>query len=150
MPTVQSQTRIDTNIEKVYAIARDVEKFPQFMPDVESVRILEDDGSGRVVSEWIGKIRQFNRTLKWIEEDVWDDKTKTCTFRQLKGDFTEYGGEWTFSPSEDGKGTESVLRVHYTFDVPLIGGIIKGVLQKLVQQNGDNMLQSLKQYAEDK
>lgn len=150
MPTVQVQTTIHADIEKVYAIARDVEKFSQFMPDIESVRILEDDGSGRVVSEWAGKIRQFNRTLRWIEEDVWDDNSKTCTFRQLQGDFSEYGGEWTFSPSEDGKSTDSVLRVCYTFDVPLIGGIIKGVLQKLVHQNCDNMLQSLKQYAEKK
>lgn len=148
MPTVNSGITIRADIDRVYSLARDVERFPEFMPDVESVKIVEDDGAGHTVSEWVGKIKQFNRTLKWTEEDYWNDSEKLCTFTQLKGDFTEYGGVWKFESTNDGQETQALLTIDYSFDVPLIGSLIKGVLQKLVQQNCDNMLQSLKQHAE--
>ncbi|NCO32599.1 MAG: hypothetical protein AUJ92_06115 [Armatimonadetes bacterium CG2_30_59_28] len=148
MPTVLSEITIDSPPDAVYALAKDVEKFPDFMPDIESVKIVKDDGRGRTVSEWVGKIRQFNRTLKWTEEDFWNDTERVCEFKQTKGDFTEYGGVWRFSPSKEPNATEIELQVDYVFDIPLIGNLIKAVLQKLVQQNADSILQALKKHAE--
>ncbi len=148
MPTVTSEITVDTNVDQVYALAKNVEKFPEFMPDVESVKITADDGMGRTTSEWVGKIKQFNRTLKWTEEDVWNDAERACSFRQLKGDFTEYSGVWKFEPEGGNEKTKIVLAIDYAFEVPLIGSIIKGVLQKLVQQNCDQMLEALKKHAE--
>ena len=148
MPTVVSEITINAPPDKVYALARDVESFPDFMPDVESVKILEQDSSGRTVSEWVGKIRQFNRIIRWTEEDIWNDAERLCQFKQIKGDFTSYGGVWRFVPAMEGAATKVELQIDYTFEVPLIGSLIKAVLQKLVQQNADNMLQALKKHAE--
>ena len=41
MARVELEVVIHAPLETVYAVARDVEAFPQFMPDVKSVRILE-------------------------------------------------------------------------------------------------------------
>ena len=41
MPEITNRIEIGAPPERVYAVARDVERFPDFMPDVESVRVVE-------------------------------------------------------------------------------------------------------------
>ncbi len=51
MPYVESRIAIDAPARYVYELAKDQEQFPQFMPDVETVTILERNPYG-VVSRW--------------------------------------------------------------------------------------------------
>ncbi|MGI5818998.1 MAG: type II toxin-antitoxin system RatA family toxin [Armatimonadota bacterium] len=145
MATVESMIVVAAPVERVYAIARDVEQFPEFMSDVQSVEILEEDG-GRRVSRWVGLIEEFNRTLEWTEEDHWNDEEYSCRFEMIEGDFTEYSGTWTFE--EDEAGTLAKLIVDYEYAVPLIGPLIKKLLHRKVQGNCDNMLAAIKEQAE--
>lgn len=146
MPTVKSEIVIAAPVEKVYALAKDIERFPEFMEDVQSVEILEDNPPRRV-SRWVGIVKEFNRTVTWTEEDFWDDQQRRCTFRQTEGDYTQYEGEWEFR--EDPQGTRVHLRIDFEYDVPLIGALIKGLLQRKMQQNCQAMLAALKQQAEN-
>jgi len=130
---------------EVYALAQNVERFPEFMADVESVEILEDDPPRRV-SRWTSVIKEFNRTIEWTEEDYWDDGAHLCTFSQLEGDFSEYSGRWEFV--EVPEGTDVQLQVQYDYAIPLIGALIKNLLRKKMQQNTDAMLSALKEEAE--
>ncbi len=145
MPTVESEIVIERPVAEVYALAQDIERFPEFMADVQSVEILEDDPPRRV-SRWTGVIKEFNRTVEWTEEDYWDDAAHLCTFTQLEGDFSEYSGRWEFV--EVPAGTRVQLEVNYEYDVPLIGALIKNLLRKKMQQNTDDMLTALKEEAE--
>ena len=145
MPTVESQIVIERPVAEVYALAQDIERFPEFMADVESVEILEDDPPRRV-SRWTGAVKEFNRTIEWTEEDYWDDAAHVCTFSQLEGDFSEYSGRWEFG--EVPEGTDVRLQVQYDYAIPLIGALIKNLLRKKMQQNTDAMLSALKDEAE--
>ena len=145
MPTVESEIVIAKPVAEVYALAKDVERFPKFMADVEAVEILEDDPPHRV-SHWLSVVKEFNRTIEWTEEDYWDDEAYVCTFVQLEGDFSEYRGRWEFI--EVPEGTKMYLEVEYAYDIPLIGALIKSLLRKKMQQNIDAMLAALKQKAE--
>ncbi len=145
MPTVESEIIIERPVAEVYALAQDIERFPEFMADVQSVEILEDDLPRRV-SRWTGVIKEFNRTVEWTEEDYWDDGAYLCTFSQLEGDFSEYSGRWAFM--EVPAGTQVQLEVTYDYNVPLIGALIKNLLRKKMQQNTDAMLAALKEEAE--
>ena len=98
------------------------------------------------VTDWVGRIRQFNRKVAWTEEDIWNYETHTCHFWQLKGDFDEYKGEWKFE--RDGTGTRATLEVEYLFNVPLLGALMGKVVQRLMQDNSDTMLASLRDEAE--
>lgn len=143
MPTVESSIIINGSIEDVYSLARNVESFPEFMPDLKSVRIVEqnEDGS-RVVSEWVGLVKEFKTTLKWIEEDLWDHEARTCDFKLVKGDYKSYSGRWTFTQTEGGVKFDSV--VEFEYDVPLIGPLIRNLITKKMKENLDNMLSALK------
>src|SRR5579884_4399736 len=111
MPIIDGQVHVEAPVAKVYAVARDVESFPTYMPDVESVKIVDGAPTdARVVTEWVGLVPEFKQKIRWTEEDLWNDTARTCRFRQVKGDYKEYEGEWTFTP--EGNGT--VFRSTFT------------------------------------
>ena len=145
MPTVTSETIINAPVERVYEIARDIERFPEFMDDVDEVEILEQTDE-RQVSRWAAAVKEFNRQIKWTEEDFWSAEDRTCEFAMLEGDFSEYSGTWRFEP--EGEGTRATLVVNYAYNVPLIGALIQKVLQKKMQENCDSMLAAIKAEAE--
>lgn len=146
MPTVNAEIAVAAPVDRVYQIARDIEKFPEFMDDVESVEILEQTPE-KQVSKWGSIIKEFNRTITWTEADYWDDAARTCRWEQLEGDFTRYEGEWQFV--SDGEGTIARLTIDYEYTVPLIGALIQGLLLKKMQANVKSMLEAIKARAEE-
>ena len=148
MPKVQGSIKVAKPADYVFEIARDIERFPEFMADVESVKILEQTANGRQISHWVGVVKEFHRTIQWTEEDYWDTENRVVTFRQTEGDYTEYRGLWEIKETGE-KETVSRIEVQYEYDVPLIGNLIKGLLQRKMQDNIDNMLQALKTRCEE-
>jgi ribosome-associated toxin RatA of RatAB toxin-antitoxin module len=138
---------IQGNIEDVFRLARNVESFPEFMPDVKSVTVLErsEDGT-RTVTEFVGIIKEFKTTMKWTEEDFWDEEARTCRFNLVKGDFKTYSGLWTFEEVDGGTKYTSVIE--YEYDIPMIGPLIKALIMKKMKQNVDNMLAAIKEKVE--
>ena len=145
MPTIVSEVVVEAPLEEVYALARDIERFPQFMEDVAEVTILEQTPE-RQVSRWVGLIKELRRKIIWTEEDFWNDREHTCAFRQTEGDFTEYGGRWEFAA--EGEWTRVRLQVDYEYNVPLVGALIQNLLKKKMQANTDAMLAAIKGEAE--
>jgi uncharacterized membrane protein len=146
MPTVESTVLVEAPLEKVYALSRDIEHFPEFMEDVEEVTILEQSRE-RQVSRWVGNVKELRRVIRWTEEDFWNDEEHTCVFKQTEGDFTAYGGSWKFVP--EGTGTRVTMTLEYEYVVPLIGALIQSVLKKKMQSNIDAMLGAIKKKAEE-
>jgi len=126
-------------MEKVYALAKDVERFPQFMPDLESVAVLERLPTG-TVTEWVARVQ--GRKIRWIEEDEWDDVRRVCTFRQRSGDFNKYAGVWRFEATPEGIRTS--LEVEFELDIPLAGALLSSLLKVLMRKNCESMLAALK------
>jgi ribosome-associated toxin RatA of RatAB toxin-antitoxin module len=143
MSRVESSITIKGDLEKVYALSKDVEAFPQFMPDLKSVKVVDksDDGN-RTVTEWVGIVKEFKTTIKWVEEDVWDDQARTCDFKLIRGDYKSYSGHWQFTQEDGVTRFDSVLDFEY--DVPLIGPLIKNLIAKKMKENLDNMLAAIK------
>ncbi|MDR7544970.1 MAG: SRPBCC family protein [Armatimonadota bacterium] len=139
MATVQASTVIRSPLDRVYALAKDVERFPQFMPDLESVTVLERTPAG-TVTEWVGVVQ--GRRIRWIEEDVWDDDRHVCVFRQRSGDFDRYQGEWRFEAALEG--TRTSLVVEFELDIPLAGALLGNLLKILMRKNCESMLGALK------
>ena len=149
MPRIEETVEISAPLETVWAVAQDVESFPEFMPDVRSLKVVERSPDGlRTVTEWEGVIKEFKRTVRWTEEDVWDPQARTCSFRMLEGDFDSYEGLWTFS-EQDGK-VRFRCTVDYEYDVPLIGPLIKNIVALKMKQNAANILQAIKERAESR
>lgn len=147
MAIVQSSIEINGPLDRVYALAKNVEAFPEFMPDVKSIKVLERSEDGRrTVCEWAGIVKEFKTTIKWTEEDIWDDDAHTCTFSLVKGDYSKYSGKWTFT--DLGGRTRFDSEIEFEYDVPLIGALIKGLIARKMKENVDNMLAAVKKEVE--
>ncbi len=144
MAQVAATAFIRAALDDVYALAKDVEAFPSFMPDMESITVLQREGT-RTVTEWVGVVQ--GRKVRWVEDDEWDDTRHACTFRQREGDFTKYEGTWTFAAS--GGGTETTLAVDFELELPLAGALLSNLLKVLVRKNLESMLMAMKARLEE-
>jgi ribosome-associated toxin RatA of RatAB toxin-antitoxin module len=145
MPTLDFTTFIDAPIKKVLDIVKNTEAYPEFTPDVKSVKILErsEDGNRQVV-EWVGTVKQFGLTVKWIQEDIWEGNR--VTFKQISGDYDSMSGWWEFK--EEPNGTEFASHMEYEYNVPLVGPLVKKVVSYIVKQNVESMIDAIRRRAE--
>ena len=93
MPYVESRIVIDAPARVVYELAKDQERFPQFMPDVETVTILERRPDG-VISRWKTLVEEA--PIEWTEEDRFDDAALRIDYKLIEGDLDKFEGAWTF------------------------------------------------------
>ena len=145
MPYVETKVTIDAPARTVYELAKDQERFPQFMPDVDSVTILRRDSAG-VVSRWKTLVEEA--PIEWTEEDRFDDAALRIDYKLIEGDLDKFEGAWTFE-HRDGV-THVVLGVDYDFGVPTLAELIGPTLEKKVRENSEMMLAALKREAEQR
>ncbi len=143
MPYVESRIAVAAPARVVYELAKDQERFPEFMPDVETVRVLERHPD-RVISRWKTLVEEA--PIEWTEEDRFDDAALRIDYALLEGDLDTFEGAWTFE-ERDGL-THVLLTVEYDFGVPTLAELIGPTLQKKVLENSEMMLRALKVQAE--
>jgi len=143
LPFVESTIVVHAPAGIVYELAKDQERFPEFMPDVELVTVLERAGQ-RIVSRWKTLVEEA--PIEWIEEDFFDDAALRVDYKLLEGDLERFEGAWTFV-ERDGT-TLVTLGVDYDFGVPTLAELIGPTLHRKVEENSAMMLAALKREAE--
>jgi ribosome-associated toxin RatA of RatAB toxin-antitoxin module len=148
MGVVTSEIEIAAEPLKVFRLAREVERYPAYMPNIKTVKVLErrDDGYSRVA--WIAGIQvaSIKRDVKWTEEEWWDEKSLTSRYQLVEGDYTHYGGDWSFTPA--GNRTRVRLTADYDLGLPLVGALISKLLDNIMRDNLNGMLKAIKDRAE--
>ncbi len=148
MGVVTSEIIVSRDPVIVFKIASEVEKYPDFMPDVESADVIErrDDGYARVA--WVGHARvgSIDKIVKWTEDAWWNLDSLTSTFELVEGDYKHYKGDWTFTPSDSD--TKIRLTIDFDLGLPLVGPLIVKLLDNIMQNNIDGMLKAIKERAE--
>jgi coenzyme Q-binding protein COQ10 len=144
MPYVETTIAIAAPARVVYELAKDQERFPQFMPDVETVVVLERHAE-YTITRWKTLVEEA--PIEWTEEDRFDDERRRIDYKLIEGDLDKFEGAWTFE-ERDGV-THVVLGVDYDFGVPTLAELIGPTLQKKVQENSEMMLAALKRQAEE-
>ena len=143
MPYVESAIVVDAPARAVYELAKEQERFPQFMPDVETVTVLERHAD-YIVTRW--KTLVEDAPIEWTEEDRFDDAAIRIDYKLIEGDLDTFEGAWTFVES-NGQ-TLVTLGVEYDFGVPTLAELIGPTLAKKVKENSEMMLAALKSEVE--
>ena len=143
MPYVETRIAVNAPARVVYELAKEQERFPEFMPDVESVTVVERH-SDRILTRWKTLVEEA--PIEWIEEDRFDDTALRIDYALTEGDLDTFEGAWTFE-ERDGV-TQVTLTVDYDFGVPTLAELIGPTLQKKVRENSEMMLAALKREAE--
>ncbi|MEW6281395.1 MAG: aromatase/cyclase [Candidatus Eremiobacterota bacterium] len=139
MPYVERSIVIRGAIEQVYALAKDMESYPQFMPDVESVKVVRREGNS-TVTEWVTNVD--GTPILWTEQDDFDDQNHRIVYRLIEGDLDKFEGEWRFVATPTG--VQVTLGVDYDFGIPELTALIGPTLHEKVAENSDMMLQGMK------
>ncbi len=143
MPYVETSIAIAAPPRAVYELAKQQDRFPEFMPDVESVTILERHAD-HMLTRWKTLVEEA--PIEWTEEDRFDDANLRIDYKLLEGDLDKFEGSWTFA-EQAGK-THVVLSVDYDFGVPTLAELIGPTLERKVRENSEMMLAALKREAE--
>ena len=145
MPQVERKIVIDSDPKRVYELAKDMESYPKFMPDVESVKVVERN-SHSTVTEWVTNVD--GTPFLWTERDNFDDQNLRIDYALIEGDLEKFEGSWHFRPVE-GK-TEVSLVVDYDFGLPELTELIGPTLHEKVGENSEMMLSGMKKLVEEK
>lgn len=139
MPYVETKTLIKGQIDDIYKIVKNMEAYPGFMHDLESVEIIER-GSDYTISHWVSNVD--GRRIVWTELDTFFDDENRIVYKQTEGDLKKMEGEWRLQNYDDG--VEVVLAVDFEFGIPMIAGLLNPILKKKVRDNSENMLAAVK------
>ena len=139
MPYVETKTLIKGQIDDIYNIVKNMEAYPGFMHDLESVEIIER-GNDYTISHWVSNVD--GRRIVWTERDTFFDDENRIVYKQTEGDLKKMEGEWRLKNSDDG--VEVVLAVDFEFGIPMIAGLLNPILKKKVRDNSENMLAAVK------
>ena len=145
MPEVVRTIVIEGEPRAVYELAKDMEAYPGYMPDVESVKVVSRT-PGTTVTEWVTDID--GTPFLWTEEDRFDDQGLRIDYSLIEGDLDKFEGAWTFQELE-GK-TEVRLAVNYDFGLPELTELIGPTLHEKVGENCEMMLAGMKRLVEAK
>jgi ribosome-associated toxin RatA of RatAB toxin-antitoxin module len=143
MPYVESSIEIKGDIEEVYKIASDMESYPQFMENVNSVEVLKRE-EDKTITAWVTEVD--GRKLTWRERDIFDFQKNRIYYEQIEGDLKKFSGEWRFAEKDEI--TEVMLTVDFDFGIPMLAPLLNPILKKKVISNSESMLSAIKQKAE--
>lgn len=143
MPVVERTITINAPAEAIYRLIKDVERYPQFIPDVKDVKVVSGDPQDRI-ARWYAIIDGVE--FRWTERAMYDDAHLLVRYRLVKGDLDKFQGEWIVRSA--GGRTEVTLTVDYDLGIPSLEDVMAMVLYDKVTMNAQHLLEGIKEEAE--
>lgn len=127
---------VDAPVEEVYAVVADVEAYPEFIEDFESVRVNGDLIEMSVRAGPIG--------LSWTQR-VRHEPNRSIRFVLVSGPFRSFRGAWEFTPV-DGK---TKARYWTEFELMLRVPGVSAIVERQVERNAERTLHAFQQRIRD-
>jgi ribosome-associated toxin RatA of RatAB toxin-antitoxin module len=109
-----AETVMRSSPDHCFAVASDVEHYPEWLPDVQQVVVLERDDEGRPRSVAF-QVGAFGRSSSYILVYDYTEAPAAFSWSQREGDIT-YSLEGSYRFADNGDGTSTV---HYELSVGL-------------------------------
>lgn len=120
---IEESVTVKQTPESLYAVWRDVERLPEFMRHLVSVRHLTETRS-----HWIMQLPEEYGRIDWEAEVIADHPGERIIWRSLPGSDVQNAGVVSFHRLGEEEGTE--LRVSFTYQLP--GAAIGRAAAKLI------------------
>ncbi|AZZ36721.1 polyketide cyclase [Bdellovibrio sp. qaytius] len=135
MATAQTSEVFNCTPEEFFKVVADFEKYPEFLPEVKSVKILKNEGHTKEMEYSVSLVKTFKYKLKSTEK-----APTNVDFVFVEGDvFKSMKGSWQIAP----EGTDK-CKVNYTVEATF-GMFVPGPMANtLVSVNLPIMIQNFK------
>lgn len=141
MATIESSTIVSCDREKTYDfIKNNIEQFPKFIPNIKKLKLLQRLSPNKIITEWAVDID--GASVRWKEEDIFDDKNFCISFRMVEGDYAKYEGRWQFENTANG--TKVYIAATLDWGIPNLGKHVGPVLEQKAKLNFRSMLWAIR------
>lgn len=108
------ETVVEAPPQRCYEVAADFERYPEWLPDIQQVVVLDRDDAGRPVAVAF-EVGAFGRSAQYILVYDYANAPHSFSWTQREGDITyALEGSYRFEPYGDG-----ATSVHYELGVGL-------------------------------
>lgn len=109
MPKYTTRRRVNFTAEEMFALVADVEKYPQFLPLCEALRVRErtTDAEGRAVVVAVMEVGYKSIRERFTSRVVLDRAANRILVTYLDGPFSRLENRWTFVDVEGSSGRRS-------------------------------------------
>lgn len=143
MPYVEISKLVKGSRSQIYELLKRVEEYPEFMADVESIRVLERDEHSSL-SEWVTRLE--GRRLRWVERETYQDAQYRIEYRQTEGDLKQFEGQWRLEEAPEG--TLVTLTCRFDLGIPMFAALLDPIARLKVKENVESMLEGLRRKIE--
>jgi ribosome-associated toxin RatA of RatAB toxin-antitoxin module len=120
--TATQQMTVAAPPAQVFAVAADLERYPEFFNDIKEVEVKERDDLGRPVLVTF-RAAAFGRSTSYTLAYDYSDAPHTLAWKLTEGDITtKLDGSYVFDPGEAG-GTDVTYHLEAELRVPIPGFI---------------------------
>jgi hypothetical protein len=136
---------VGADAERVWAVARDLSAYPNFMDQVLNVapRHLVD---GTQVTDW--QVLFNGNELCWTEKDEFWPEELRMTFAQLDGDLAEWSGSFQAFAQSDGVLAQYCVR--FDLGVPALAEVLHPLGERAVRANCEQMLEEIERQSRER
>lgn len=115
---------------QMFALVHDIERYPEFLPEISAVRIMERTAEMVAAELEVSKgpVRERFSTRNRLREPAW------MSMELVRGPFKHLHGEWHF----DAVGEQSEIRFELDFEVR--GFALKLLLEPVVGKMADRLV----------
>jgi ribosome-associated toxin RatA of RatAB toxin-antitoxin module len=127
---IQRRARVPYSVDQMYALVHDIESYPQFLPEISKVRVIErlPDSVSAELEIHKGPVRETFATRNRLKPPGW------MSMELLRGPFKRLHGEWHFNALEQGS------EVCFELDFEVRGFALRLLLEPLVGRMADRLV----------
>lgn len=114
--------------ERIFALAANIQHWPQLLPHYRDVKVLEQsDGGNRKVVEMAAvrqdfPVRGVNFPVRWKSVQVCEPRAGKIYFKHLAGIAVGMWVVWTLEPDRWGRGVKVTIGHDLTYPFPVLNG----------------------------
>jgi coenzyme Q-binding protein COQ10 len=125
VPAASRSILFNASADRVFAVVREYDKYPLFLPEVKDVRILARDGNKAEVRFEVELIKRIRYTLRMEEQPP-----TSIHWSLLEGEIIKDNtGSWRLEPRADGK-----TQATYSVDIG-VGPLVPKVIVNGIAEN---------------
>ena len=139
MPSARHEVNIGVTIDEMMDVITDFEKYPSFLPEMDSCDVLQVDGNQWDVRFTVKVVKRIRYTLRL--EKVTD---RSIRWSLVEGAFKSNNGGWDLTPNADA----SSIRAEYFIDLKIGMFVPSSIMRTLVERTLPETVTRFKEEAE--
>ncbi|TGG92052.1 type II toxin-antitoxin system RatA family toxin [Natronospirillum operosum] len=134
---IERRAHVPYSPEQMYALVHDIRSYPEFLPEISDVRILDEsaDAIAAELEVHKGPVRETFATRNQLRPPGW------MSMELVRGPFRHLHGEWHFVAGETGS------EVCFQLDFEVKGFGLRMILEPVVGKMADRLVDRFAQRA---